>query len=107
MTWQQAWIVVEMPLAKGVFSLVMAAAAILALVVFGKVFLLGVNAGRFYKNRAMANVSDITVLPGRTGHFFRSYRVCRWCGTSPTFSAVLDLSDFFKKQPEEQEREIE
>lgn len=96
----------EMPLAKGVFVLVMAAAAIMAILVFGKVFLLGVYAGDFYKNRAMVNVSNITVRPAERGVFFdRSGKPL--VRNTPTFRAVLNLSDFFKKQPDAQERELD
>lgn len=96
----------EMPLAKGVFVLVMAAAAIMAVIVFGKVFLLGVYAGDFYKNRAMANVSDITVRPAERGVFFdRSGKPL--VRNISTFRAVLNLADFFKKQPDAQERGLD
>lgn len=96
---------VEMPLSKGVFTLVVAVAAIAVTVVFGRVFLLGVNAGTFYKNRAVANVSDITVRPAERGIFFdRSGKPL--VRNIPTFRAVLNLSDFFKKPGDAQEREL-
>ncbi|EKD24261.1 MAG: hypothetical protein ACD_81C00067G0006 [uncultured bacterium] len=97
---------VEMPLSKGVFTLVAVATTVIACIVFGKVFFLGVNAGGFYKDRAIANVSDITVKPAERGVFFDRF------GTPlvrniPTFRAVLSLSNFFKKDIQAQEKEIE
>ena len=97
---------VEMPLSRGAFSFVVIATAIVVTVVFGKVFYLGVNAGTFYKDRAVANVSDITVKPAERGIFFdrNGKPLVR---NIPTFRAVLNLSDFFKKSKVEQDREIE
>lgn len=96
----------EMPLSKGAFSLVVVVTVIVVTVVFGKVFYLGVNAGTFYKNRAVANVSDITVKPAERGIFFdrNGEPLVR---NIPTFRAVLNLSDFLKKSQEEQDRELE
>ena len=97
---------VEIPLARGVFTLVVAAAALMAIMAFGKVFLLGINAGAFYKDRAMANVSDITVKPAERGIFF-DRNGTPLVRNIPTFRVVLDLSNFFKKQSEEQNRELD
>lgn len=96
---------VEMPLSKGAFTLVIAITAIVVTVVFGKVFFLGVNAGTFYKNRAVANVSDITVRPAERGIFF-DRNGTPLVKNIPTFRVVLNLSDFLKKPMDAQEREL-
>ena len=90
---------VEMPLSKGTFTLVIAIATIVVTIVFGKVFFLGVSASTFYKDRATANVSDVTVRPAERGIFFdrNGDPLVR---NIPTFRAVLNLSDFLKKQPD-------
>lgn len=96
---------VEMPLARGAFTLVIAVAAIMSLIVFGRVFLLGVNAGTFYRDRAIANVSDITVRPAERGIFFDRTGM-PLVRNVPTFRVVLYLSNFFKKDPGVQEHEL-
>lgn len=97
---------VEMPLAKGTFTLVTVMAAIVVTIVSGKVFLLGVNAGTFYKNRAVANVSDITVKPAERGIFFdrNGKPLVR---NVATFRLVLNLSDFLKKPADTQASELD
>lgn len=96
----------DMPLSKGAFSLVVAITAAVVLVVFGRVFYLGVNAGTFYKNRAAANMSDITVMPAERGIFFdRNGNAL--VKNIPTFRAVLNLSDYFKKSKDAQENELD
>ena len=97
---------VEMPLSKGTFTLVIAIATIVVTIVFGKVFFLGVSASTFYKDRATANVSDVTVRPAERGIFFdrNGDPLVR---NIPTFRAVLNLSDFLKKQPDVQNDELD
>ena len=96
---------VEMPLAKGAFTLVVTVAAVMSLVVFGRVFLLGVSAGTLYKNRAIANVSDITVRPAERGIFF-DRTGAPLVRNIPTFRVVLYLASFLKKNPDIQEHEL-
>lgn len=96
---------VEMPLTRRIFTFVVAAAALMALVVSGKVFVLGVNAGTSYKNRAIANVSDSTIRPAERGIFFDRFET-PLVRNIPTFRVVLNLSDFFKKQEDVREYEI-
>lgn len=97
---------VEIPLSKGVFTLVIAMAALVGVVVLGKVFFLGVNERGLYVNRAVANVSDVTIRPAERGIFFdRTGKPL--VKNIATFRAVLNLSDFIRKQVDEQERELD
>ncbi|HBT74776.1 TPA: hypothetical protein DEB29_02070, partial [Candidatus Wolfebacteria bacterium] len=96
----------EIPLSKGTFTLVIAMAAIVVAIVSGKVFFLGVNAGTFYKNRAVANVSDVTVRPAERGIFF-DRNDTPLVRNIATFRVVLNLSDFLKKPADVQGQELD
>lgn len=94
----------ELPLSRRVFNLLVLFTFIIGITVFLKVCLLNFGAGNFYKNRALANISDVTVLPAERGIFFDRFGN-QLVENKPTFNAVLKISDFLKENKDEQKNE--
>lgn len=95
----------EVPLSRGVFRFISLFAAAIGIIVFGRLLYLNVGRGDFYKSRAEANMSDVTIVQAERGIFYDR------AGKSlvknvPTFEVALKLSDFMKKSSGEKQEEI-
>ena len=60
----------ELPLSKGAFLLVLIIAASAVLIVFGRIFLLGVWSGDFYQTRAAINLEQPITMPAARGNIY-------------------------------------
>ncbi|MBI5401376.1 hypothetical protein HZB05_00925 [Candidatus Wolfebacteria bacterium] len=95
----------ELPLSERAFNLVVFFAVFIGLAVFVRVGFLGFRHGDFYKNRALANISEITFIPTERGLIFdRSDKPL--VKNIPSFKVILKLAEFFKKNQNEQQEEL-
>ncbi len=95
----------EVPLSKKAFNFITAIALIIAFVVFLRISYLDLKDGKFYQARALANMSDITVIPAQRGLIFdRSGNSL--VSNVPSFKAVLNVADFFQKSDIEKKNEL-
>lgn len=95
----------EMPVSERVFNAVIVFASLVCLTVIFRVSSINLFKGEFYKNRALANMSQITVMPAERGLFFDRFGKPIVENTQ-TFKAVLKLDVFFKKDKSEQDKLI-
>ena len=96
----------ELPLSERVFNLVVFFSVFIGILVFIRVGFLGIRYGDFYKNRALANISDVTYIPAERGLFFDRFNKLL-VKNIPSFKATLKLAGFFKKNQNEQREELE
>ncbi len=96
----------EMPLSRRAFNLVIFFIFIVGAIMFARIFILNVANGDFYKNRALANMSDITFIPAERGLFFDRFGNPLVSNVS-SFRAVLKISNFLKKSDGDQKNETE
>lgn len=101
----QSFDALELPLSRGAFHIIGIFALAIGIIVFGRMAFLGIGKENFYKNRAAANISDVTVIPAERGIFYDRYGK-QLVKNIPTFHAVLDLSDFLKKEEKEENLEL-
>ncbi|MDI6717729.1 MAG: penicillin-binding transpeptidase domain-containing protein [Patescibacteria group bacterium] len=92
---------IEIPVAKKAFNIVIFFTFTAVAVVFARVAYLAIKEGKFYQNRAIANISDITTIPAERGIFFDRFNK-PLVKNIPSFKATLKLSDFLRKSSEEQ-----
>ncbi len=95
----------EAPLSKKAFNLVIFFTLLITVIVSARIAFLVLKNGDFYKNRALANISEITVIPAERGIIFDRYNK-PLVKNLTSFKVVLKLSDFFKKDKNSQIDEL-
>ncbi len=95
----------EAPLSKKAFNLVIFFTLLITVIVSARIVFLVLKNGDFYKNRALANISEITVIPAERGIIFDRYNK-PLVKNLTSFKVVLKLSDFFKKDKNSQIDEL-
>lgn len=92
----------EMPVSERIFNVAIVLVFLLCIVVSWRVLSIGLFNGDFYKNRALANISEITIIPSERGIIFDRLGKPIVKNTT-TFKAVLKVDPFLKKDKNEQE----
>lgn len=97
----QSFNVLELPVSKKAFNFISFAAAFVGLVVIFRIFYLGIWQGDFYKNRALINSSQLTVVRTQRGIVFDRFNK-PLVQNQPAFRLNLKLAELLKSGSEKE-----